>query len=556
MKTLTTLKLPIGSATERLVLTQQQVETLIRVYYDNAITTKEVSGYVHKDTITYREYHLLTALGLDVTYDELINDQWSMAASPVRVRDGQQSTVTVEGLPIEEVSLSLTGCTVELGSLTETQALALATLTGNTLAFDVGNYDGNAVVRYTIEGTPVYGGATKTVVIEAVHVVSIHSVYINRADGVVNLESEGSKELIDDYIHRCKCYLFSGSGGMKAEIKSATFVGDYSGMTSGTVILADDTQVAIQTLNTKGVNWMVLRPEMHILSSDHAATHTGEVLKNTGIYDVFGDSGGKVFPKKYIGMFKGFLQGDVLKSQPNRIPTGANTIANFFAKASAGGRGYGLWNYSDWCRENALHLSWYDCTNYERNVGIGRINNYNAVRNIVTGFTLPLVGMYDSGAVPTVDSQGNTVNCLNFFGIEGLGEQIWEFVIGFRHDGTTAYVWDENVWSETQEGRTFPLGAKQNGYIKEVIGGEHFDMMPRSVGGIASSSTGYCDQHWYAANGRLLLVGGDANSGSGCGLSASSADDAFSYSHAHTGARLAFYGEPETVSGSEFVAKI
>lgn len=39
---------------------------------------------------------------------------------------------------------------------------------------------------------------------------------------------------------------------------------------------------------------------------------------------------------------------------------------------------------------------------------------------------------------------------------------------------------------------------------------------------------------------RLLLVGGNANNGSGCGLSASNANNGFSNSNANTGARLKF----------------
>ena len=66
---------------------------------------------------------------------------------------------------------------------------------------------------------------------------------------------------------------------------------------------------------------------------------------------------------------------------------------------------------------------------------MGRINGGSNVRNIVTGFTLPLVGKeHNYGTRATVDSEGITVNCLNFLDMEGLGEQIWEFVSGYRHD--------------------------------------------------------------------------------------------------------------------------
>ena len=147
---------------------------------------------------------------------------------------------------------------------------------------------------------------------------------------------------------------------------------------------------------------------------------------------------------------------------------------------------------------------------------------------------------------------------LNFFGIEGMGEQIWEFVIGFRHNGSgTAYIWDDNVWGESYPADrtiTLPVTSANQSYIKTIIAGQNFDMLPRTIGG--SSVTGLCDGHWINANGRLPYVGGAAYHGSLCGLSASDADCDFSGSSAHIGARLAFYGEPATVAGSELVASL
>ena len=49
-------------------------------------------------------------------------------------------------------------------------------------------------------------------------------------------------------------------------------------------------------------------------------------------------------------------------------------------------------------------------------------------------------------------------------------------------------------------------------------------------------------------------MGGNANNGAHCGLSNSNSNNAFSFSGTRFGARLAFYGEPEIVSGAELVA--
>ena len=70
----------------------------------------------------------------------------------------------------------------------------------------------------------------------------------------------------------------------------------------------------------------------------------------------------------------------------------------------------------------------------------------------------------------------------------------------------------------------------------------------------AGSTTYYCDGYWAATGGELLSVGGVASHGSRCGLSCAYSINAFSDSWTRIGARLAFYGEPELVSGAEIVA--
>lgn len=551
---LTKLKLPMGSATNRLTLTQTEVDTLIRVYYSQTITQKQVSGYVYKSAMTGREHYLLTQLGLDVTYDTLESDTWSLASDAQLLNSGESAVLTVGGeLTLADVVLAIDSVTVNSGDVTQETAAACFGLTGNTLTFDKGSIDGEFVFTVIVSAHPVWNASdVKTVQVMAG--VKFRTVWINPANLSAALAHDGGLTLLEDYVQRCKCYVFNADGTKMAEIKSATFEGNYSGMTAGTVTFADDTVAQVSALNAAGCNFMVLRPALHIWSGTEDGA---EVLKCTGAYDLL-PTGKKTFPKKYIGMFKAFNQSGKLKSQPGRIPTVQQTIAIFQQQAKAGADGYGLWNYTDWCKENALHLAWFANTNYEDNVGVGIINNYNNVRNIVTGFTLPLAGKYQCGTKPTVDSQGSYVQRLNFFGIEGMGEQIWEFVIGFRHNGSgTAYIWEDNVWGESYPADrtiTLPVTSANQSYIKTIIAGQHFDLLPRATGG--SSVTGLCDGHWISANGRLLSVGGAANSGSLCGLSASAADLAFSDSYAHFGARLAFYGEPEEVRGSELVASL
>ena len=119
-----------------------------------------------------------------------------------------------------------------------------------------------------------------------------------------------------------------------------------------------------------------------------------------------------------------------------------------------------------------------------------------------------------------------------------------------------AVVYSGNKVSNTATGREFVCSlTTQSGsgtYVKSMELGEWWDMIAQSVNG--SDSTYYCDGFWYATTGELLRVGGVASTGALCGLSYAASHDAFSNSSASIGARLAFYGEPEIVSGAQLVA--
>ena len=411
-----------------------------------------------------------------------------------------------------------------------------------------------------LENVTAIGGYNRSVTLRYANAMGKEKtgqIYINPASGSATLRRKNVNALnasLAEYRSKGFPCVMDARGMRMAKIKSATFEGNYdSGMTEGTVTFMDGTICDINTLNEKGCNWMVYRPELFFNSW---VNETGdEILSFGGNLNV---TGGHSFREKYVGMFKAVNQNGVLKSQPNRIPTGNQYIAEFQAQAEAGGKGYGLWNYSDWCKENALHISLFGNTNQETNIGVGRVNNYDDVRNIVTGFTLPLVGTeHNFGTRATVDSEGRAVNCLNFLDMEGFGEQIWEFVIGYRHDESTVYLWDDNSWSETHDAdRTLPyaISSANQQYIKFITGGEYFDMTPRTIG--ASSGTGWCDCTWAHMSGRLLYVGGSAGNGSLCGPAASTSYSGFSDSWSNIGARLAFYSTPVTVSGAELVASL
>ena len=543
------LELEIGTVSKRKVLTQTQVDTLLHVYNDTTLE-KHIGGYVSKDELTTREYYNLTQLGLNVTCAKKNATDWPVSADKQLLKAGEHANITVGGQGTNgEVTMIIDNIKVNFGKITADELKPYIELNGSQLTFKTGLSVTDIMAEITIKVVPRWNkDEFKTIIINVGIASSLRTVWINPEGNSAALRSEGSLDLLEDYISRSKPYVLTADGKKMAEIKSATFSGDYNGGT-GVITFKDGTQKTVEELNAAGCNFMVYRPEMHIFSGRDE--NGKEILQNFGVYPI---KEGKTFNARFIGMFKAYNQDGVLKSQPNRVPAQSQTIAQFQSQAKMGALDYGLWNYNDWCKENALHLSYFANTNYENNIGVGRINNFNNVLHIRTGWTLPMLGVTPYGTSPTVDQSGSKVNCLNFFGIEGMGEQINEFVIGFRHDETTCYVWDDNSWKEDHAGdRTFKLVVTNTSanYIKEILAGADFDMLPRSVN--ASSSTGFCARHWVSTSGRLLLVGGSAVYGSVCGLSASNADDGFGNSNAAYGARLAFYGRPVEVDGANLI---
>lgn len=85
--------------------------------------------------------------------------------------------------------------------------------------------------------------------------------------------------------------------------------------------------------------------------------------------------------------------------------------------------------------------------------------------------------------------------------------------------------------------------ARNNGYVKEIIGGEYGEIMPAICSG-AGSTTFFCDYHYmYIPTDetfRGVLFGGKASNGSYAGFAFAASGDAPSYTDAYVGSRLCF----------------
>ncbi len=380
-----------------------------------------------------------------------------------------------------------------------------------------------------------------------IHTSQALKTYWNTGQPSTVLQQSGNKDVLIDYLQACKRYVFNASGTKKAEI---AYVEQFEDLGTSIVHFVDGYSTTVTALNDAGCNWMVLRPELGFLSTEEDGVPVFYCAGRGSI------AGGHSFPKKYVGMFKAYLQGEVLKSQPNRVATGNMTTQVFHQKAKNGGSNYGLYMYSDWCKDNMIHLAYFGNTNYEENVGVGLINNYNYVRNIVSGICLADMNnsIVSYGTSPCKDSQGNSVNRVHFFGMEGLGEQIYEKVGGIQFDAENVYVWDTNEWFEGATSpimRVFPRTNTPYELMMKARGGEFFDMLSVESKG-SGYATYFCDGNGGSA-GNILVVGGLAVNGSKCGVSCAYSSSAFGLAGTYSGARLAFWGEPSSVAGSDIV---
>lgn len=270
--------------------------------------------------------------------------------------------------------------------------------------------------------------------------------------------------------------------------------------------------------------------------------------------------GGKVFDSPHwVGAYKIWYDtNNKAHSRPDKAPKHSQTMSQFWAAAQLLGSEWGLANYGFHCLINALFQARYGNLNSQSVIGAGfQTSSWEAARDVPMGLLKHLGD--GSGNVYYTDTTIGDQYPVKLFGFEDLWGKLWEFRPGIRFymddDVRKAVVYSGNQVSNTATGREFVCSVQSasGAYVKSMECGEFWDMIAQNVTG-GGSTTYYCDGYYAATTGQLLRVGGNANSGAQCGLAYAHSYLAFSYSSAHFGARLAFYGEPEIVSGAQLVA--
>lgn len=307
---------------------------------------------------------------------------------------------------------------------------------------------------------------------------------------------------------------------------------------------ADGTKVD----NAAKYETMVHVPDCHFKADN-------KTLQFGGLFPI---AGGKTFDSpNWVGAYKMYVDGSgVGHSRPNVAPSYSRTMSAFLSCAQKLGSNFGLVNYGFQCLIEALYQVSFGDLNCQSVIGSGfQSLSWEACRDVPMGKCISLGD--GSGRVLYNDATLGNQYPVKLFGFEDLWAKLWEFRPGIRFymDGDTRYavVYSGNRVSNTADGRKFTIPSSANGeYITKKTLGAYWDAFLQAVGG--GDSTYYCDGFWASTSGELLYVGGDAYYGSRCGLSAAFSAHGFSASGTYIGARLAFYGNPTIVSGSELMA--
>lgn len=293
---------------------------------------------------------------------------------------------------------------------------------------------------------------------------------------------------------------------------------------------------------------MVHVPDCHFKAEN-------KTLQFGGLFPI---SGGKTFDSpNWVGAYEMYVdKSGVGHSRPNVAPSHSRRMSAFWACAQKLGSNFGLANYGFQCLIEALFQVSFGDLNSQSVIGPGfQSLSWEACRDVPMGKCISLGD--GSGKVLYNDATLGDQYPVKLFGFEDLWGKMWEIRTGIRFymDGDTRYavVYSGNQVSNTANGREFTVlsSAARQHIVKKTLGA-YWDIIPQAVGG--SDSTYYCDGCWASEKGNVLYVGGNALRMSQCGLFYESSDNIFSDSYDYVCARLAFYGDPTIVSGSELMA--
>ena len=286
--------------------------------------------------------------------------------------------------------------------------------------------------------------------------------------------------------------------------------------------------------------------------------------------------GGHFIPEANIGAYKASMSGTALTSRSGVAPAGSKTIEAFWAAAQVNGTKWGLINYEHKKLMMMLLLSEYGNPNAQAVLGNGVTgsdngSDYTTPLSWNLGATKSLGDAFGKVDISWTTSGGAAVHDANHVSVLGIEDPYalqWEFTQGIYcgnsgnsgQTGAEVFIYEGNRLPSAGELASHPNGDYRqltrltaSGYIQNETVGEFFDLVPTVHGGGGTSYWG--DYHYANATGQVVYWGGGATYGAFCGLACAASVNAWSYSSADIGSRLAYYGELTVMSGRELVAE-
>lgn len=286
--------------------------------------------------------------------------------------------------------------------------------------------------------------------------------------------------------------------------------------------------------------------------------------------------GGHYIEAPCIGAYKGSMSGSALVSRSGVAPAGSKTINAFWSAAQVNGKNWGLINYDHRKFMIMILLSEYGNPNAQGVLGNGltgtNSSDWQTALSFPCGNTKSLGDSFGSVAHEYTMTNGTqTVGAcdVSLMGIENPYAQQWEMSQGVYcgssnnsgQTGAEIFIYEGNRMPSSSELATHPEGdyrqltrLTSEGYISQMILGEHFDIFAKKTGGGGTSY--WCDYSYANSTGQLVLWGASAHDGANAGLGSAYSNYAWSYSSSYFGSRLAYYGELTFMSGAELVASV
>jgi hypothetical protein len=326
----------------------------------------------------------------------------------------------------------------------------------------------------------------------------------------VNIDRGANQGIISTILSKMRCCMVKKTAAGKVAIRY---------LKNDTRKYYDDGTTPADLSGAEG-DVMVYLPEFY-----YKFTNTDANKRKLGFSLLPIDSTWKKITPGLLGAYKAYLSGGKLYSRSGVVPTVDTSQTDFIAAAVARGTGYGIIDYEMHCAIAFLFYAKYATRDSQSILGAGGAL-YNS--NNVTGQTDNL---------GNADTQRNTTTYINFQGIEGVHNGLYEWVDGV--------VINNRVWTiKNVDGsqRTVQAGAT-NGWITDLaaMGATDFmDVLPTAVGG--SETSYFADEYYGNENSALALLRSYSSSHPDGGVSYADTGDAPSLTSAHVGSRLAFRG--------------